>query len=199
MKSFKAIFYEGLVFIVPAALTCWVFYKIFTILYRFIAAGAAYIPPAFYNEYPWVKNTLEAGIVVLMLLGIFIAGITAETGPGRFFRSRFDRLFRIIPFVNFFYDISKQIFEILFMQAEKLLAHPVIVPFPHEGKRAIGFMTGRAEDELALGEEEYAKVYIPTVPFPTTGFLMVFPRSKITEGLLTVEQALRLILSGGIL
>jgi uncharacterized membrane protein len=198
MKRFKTIFYEGLVFIVPAALTCWVFYKIFMILYRFIAAGTAFIPPAFYREYPWVKNALEAGIIVLMLLGILIAGMIAETQVGRFLRKRCDSLFRVIPFVNFFYDICKQVFDILFMKSENLLAHPVLVPFPHAGKRAIGFMTGDAEPELAIGEE-YAKVYIPTVPFPTTGFLMVFPKSQIAEGDLSVEQALRLILSGGIL
>ncbi|MDR1317104.1 MAG: DUF502 domain-containing protein [Spirochaetales bacterium] len=198
MKRFKAMFYEGLVFIVPAALTCWVFYKIFTILYRFIAAGTAFIPLTFYREYPWLKNALEGAIVALMLLGILIAGMTAETIVGRFLRKRCDTLFKIIPFINFFYDICKQIFDILFMKSEKLLSHPVIVPFPHAGKRAIGFMTGRAEPELALGEE-YAKVYIPTVPFPTTGFLMVFPKSQIIENNLSVEQALRLILSGGIL
>jgi uncharacterized membrane protein len=198
MKRFKATFYEGLVFIVPAALTCWVFYKIFKILYHFIAAGAAYIPPAFYREYPWVKNALEAGIVVLMLLGILIAGMMAETFVGRFLRKKFDSLFRIIPFVNFFYDICKQIFDILFLKSENLLAHPVLAPFPHAGKRAIGFMTGEAEPELSL-EEEHVKVYIPTVPFPTTGFLMVFPKSQVAEDKLSVEQALRLILSGGIL
>ncbi|MDR1933158.1 MAG: DUF502 domain-containing protein [Spirochaetales bacterium] len=200
MKRFKTTFYEGLVFCVPAVLTCWVFYKFFKILYRFIAYGAPFIPSSLYREYPWIKNALEAGIVVLMILGIFTAGIIAETLPGRFLRKKLDSLFRIIPFVNFFYDVGKQIFDILFMKSEKLLAHPVLVPFPHEGKQAIGFMTGTAEEEFALKQkEEYVKVYIPTVPFPTTGFLMVFPRSKVTEGALTVEEALRLVLSGGIL
>jgi uncharacterized membrane protein len=198
MKRFKATFYEGLVFFIPAVLTCWVFYRIFKILYRFIAYGAAFIPLSFYREYPWVKSALEAGIVALVFLIILAAGMLAETLPGRFFRKRFDSLFRIIPFVNFFYDVGKQIFDILFMKSEKLLSHPVLVPFPHEGKQAIGFMTGIAEEEFALGQEN-VKVYIPTVPFPTTGFLMVFPRSQVTEGSLTVEEALRLILSGGIL
>ncbi|MDR3200455.1 MAG: DUF502 domain-containing protein [Spirochaetales bacterium] len=199
MKKIKATFYEGLVFCVPAFLTGWVFYRIFKILYRFIAYGAAFIPPSFYREYPWVKSALEAGIVVLMFLFIFAAGMLAETFPGYFFRKRFDSLFRIIPFINFFYDVCRQIFDILFMKSEKLLSHPVLVPFPHAGKQAVGFMTGTAESELSLEQKEYVKVYIPTVPFPTTGFLMVFPRSQVTEGVLTVEQALRLILSGGIL
>jgi uncharacterized membrane protein len=84
------------------------------------------------------------------------------------------------------------------MKTEKLLSRPVLVPFPHAGKRAVGFMTGWSEPELQIGEE-YAKVYIPTVPFPTTGFLMVFPKSQVIEGRLSVEQALRLVLSGGIL
>jgi uncharacterized membrane protein len=198
MKKIKAAFYEGLVFCVPAVLTCWVFYKIFGILYRFIAAGAAFIPPAFYREYPWVKGALETGIVILMLLTIFIAGTIAETRPGRFLRKTFDSLFRLIPLVNFFYDVGKQIFDILFMKSEKLLSHPVLVPFPHEERLAIGFMTGTAEPELGQTEECF-KVYIPTVPFPTTGFLMVFPKSKVVEGALSVEEALRLILSGGIL
>ena len=198
MKRFKATFYEGLVFIVPAALTCWIFYKLFRIFYTFIATGADFIPPAFYRENPWVKTSLEALIVALMLAFILIAGMAAESFVGRFLRGRFDRLFRLIPFVNFFYDICKQIFDILFMKTEKLLSRPVLVPFPHAGKRAVGFMTGRAEPELQL-KEEYAKVYIPTVPFPTTGFLMVFPKSEVIEGRLSVEQALRLVLSGGIL
>jgi uncharacterized membrane protein len=198
MKKIKAAFYEGLVFCVPAILTCWVFYRIFKILYRFIAAGIAFIPSSFYQEYPWIKNAFEAGIVIFMFLTILIAGMIAETFPGRFLRKRFDSLFRIIPFVNFIYDVCKQIFDILFMNSEKLLSHPVLVPFPHEGKLAVGFMTGPAEKELGqIGE--YVKVYIPTVPFPTTGFLMIFPKDKVKEGSLTVEEALRLILSGGIL
>jgi uncharacterized membrane protein len=197
MKKFKAIFYEGLVFWVPAILTVLVFYEIFNILYGFIAAGAAVILPSFYKDYPWIKKIFEAGIIALTFLSILITGMIAETGIGRFFRRRANSLLRIIPFVNFFYDICRQIFDILFMKSENLLAHPVLVPFPHEGKLAIGFMTGKAEDEMGI--EEHMKVYIPTVPFPTTGFLMVFPKSKIIEGSLTAEEALRLILTGGIL
>ena len=200
MKSLKNIFYEGLVFFVPAALTVWVFYSIFGILYRFIATGAAFIPPTFYREYPWVRNALEAGIFITMVLVVFITGIIAETLVGRYLLKKFDSILRNIPVVNFLYDIIKQVFDVLFMKSEKLLSHPVLVPFPHEGKLAIGFMTGTAEPELSVGQtEEYVKVYIPTVPFPTTGFLMVFPKSSVIEGTLTVEEALRLILSGGIL
>jgi uncharacterized membrane protein len=200
MKHIKSTFYEGLVFCVPAVLTGWVFYKIFKTLYEFIAAGVAYIPPSFYREYPWLKNALEAGIVLVMLLGIVLAGVFAETFIGRFLRKKFDALFRSIPLVRFIYDIFKQILDVLFMNSDNLLSHPVLVPFPRPGKLAIGFMTGPAEPVLAEEKsKEYVKVFVPTVPIPTTGFLMIFPKDKIVEGALTTEEALRLILSGGIL
>jgi uncharacterized membrane protein len=200
MKSFKNTFYEGLVFCVPAVLTGWIFYKIFRTLYLFIAAGTAYIPPSFYREYPWIKSALEAGIVLVMLLGIILSGVIAETFIGRFLRKKFDTLFRSIPFVNFIYDIFKQIFDVLFMNSENLLSRPVLVPFPYPGKLAIGFMTGTAEPVLAEEKtKEYVKVFVPTVPIPTTGFLMIFPKDTVVEGALTTEEALRLILSGGIL
>jgi uncharacterized membrane protein len=200
MKNIKGTFYEGLVFCVPAVLTGWVFYKIFRILYEFIAAGTAYIPPSFYREYPWLKNALEAGIVLVMLLIIVLAGVIAETFIGRFLRKKFDALFRSIPLVRFLYDIFKQIFDVLFMNSDSLLSRPVLVPFPQQGKLAIGFMTGTAEPALAEEKtKEYVKVFVPTVPIPTTGFLMIFPKDRVVEGALTTEEALRLILSGGIL
>jgi uncharacterized membrane protein len=199
MKRFKAAFLEGLVFFIPAVLTGWVVYKILRVVHRFLSVGVQLLPVD-YDKHALLRFAVEASIVLGTLLFIVLAGLVAETMAGRFIRRKMDSLVRAIPLVNSVYDVMKQIFGILFLKTDKLLSRPVIVPFPHPGKQAIGFITGMAEPALREHRDgEYYKVFLPTVPIPTTGFFMIYPRDQITECDLTTEEALRLVLSGGIL
>ena len=198
MTRFKATFLEGLVFFIPAAFTGWVFYSIIMFLYNLVLTGTRFLPS--YKTYPAVRVLVEGGAVIVSLLFIVLAGIIAETFIGKYVRGKIDSLLRAIPFVNALYDMLQQIFNILFLKSDQFLSNPVLVPFPHPGKTAVGFLTGRAEPDLAADKNrEYVKVFLPTVPFPTTGFMMIFPRDEVVENVLTTEQALRLVLSGGLL
>jgi uncharacterized membrane protein len=199
MKRFKATFLKGFVFFIPTVFTIWVFNKIFRILYGFVAAGTHFFPGV-YKEHAITRFLVETLLIFGTLLFIVLAGILAETFIGRFLRKIADSLLGAIPFVNSLHGVLKQISQILFLKNDELLARPVLVPFPHPGKIAIGFITGKAEPMLAeKSGKEYVKIFLPTVPIPTTGFLMIFPKDQVVENALSTEEALRLILSGGIL
>jgi uncharacterized membrane protein len=199
MKSFKVTFLKGLVFFIPAVFTGWVLYRILRIFYGIVSMGTQFLPLA-YKEYALTRFIVEAAIVIGTLFFIVISGIMAETFLGRFVRKMVDHFLGAIPFVNSLYDVLKQIFNILFLKSDQLLARPVLVPFPHPGKFAVGFITGQAEPKLKeMSSGEFVKVFLPTVPFPTTGFFLIFPREQVVESALSTEEALRLVLSGGLL
>mgnify|MGYP001432803515 CR=1 FL=1 len=199
MKKFKATFFEGLVFFVPAVLTSWVCFRIFHLVYRYLSSMLRFLPGE-YRRIPLLRIAVESGIVLGALLCIVLAGIFAETMMGRYVRRKMGKLVRSIPLVNSLYDVLHQVTDILFMKSDELLSRPVIVPFPHPGKQAIGFVTGTAEPSLREHRDrEYLKIFIPTVPIPTTGFFMVYPKELVMECGLRTEEALRLVLSGGIL
>lgn len=71
-----------------------------------------------------------------------------------------------------------------------------MVEFPRPGMKAVGFLTGSIQDEFG---KPYYKVFIPTTPNPTTGFLEIVEQSSVVRSSLTIEEGIGIIMSGGIL
>jgi uncharacterized membrane protein len=74
----------------------------------------------------------------------------------------------------------------------------VLIPFPNEGVWAIAFVTGEFDETTPEGRRRLISVFMPTTPNPTTGFFLVYPESSLKPTALTVEEALRLVISGGL-
>ncbi|MDQ7842785.1 MAG: DUF502 domain-containing protein [Armatimonadota bacterium] len=134
------------------------------------------------------------GLVVGLVLILFI-GAVASNVVGRRLLTLVDRLMLRIPLARPVYSATKQISDALLGDQRSTFRRVVLVEWPRHGAHTVGFVTGedRAEDGTAL-----VSVFIISAPNPTTGFLMLVPESEVVPTNLSVEDGMKLVLSGGI-
>jgi len=108
-----------------------------------------------------------------------------------------ERLVVQIPFVKFFYKTTKQIVDTLAMSSKEALKKVVVVDFFRTGMKTIAFVTG--ETPVTGRSEPLVNLFVPTTPNPTSGYLVLLPPEEVWETDLTMEQAMSVIVSGGIL
>jgi uncharacterized membrane protein len=181
-------FLAGLLVLAPAVITAWLVWKIFITVDGFI--------DPIQKKFP-ILDFPGLGFAVVLLL-IFIAGFLATNLFGRMLIKGGDRFMNRVPLVRKIYNASKELSEVFLTDKKTAFKRVVLVRFPHAGSRAMGFvMSGGANYfERALGEETVS-VFIPTTPNPTSGFLLFVPACETIPVDLSVEEALKMVISGG--
>ena len=137
---------------------------------------------------------------VITLLVIFFTGVIAANFLGRRLVALGDAVVARIPLVRTIYTGVKQVTQTMFTPGGKSFRKVLLVQFPHEGVWSIAFQTGSAAKpvEIALNHEPMVSYFIPTTPNPTSGFLMMAPKSKVIELDMSVDQALKFVISLGV-
>ena len=101
-----------------------------------------------------------------------------------------------LPIVKSVYSASKQVMDTFSNSTKAAFTATVLVPFPHAGARAIGFITGTILD--SEGKMLY-RIFVATTPNPTSGFLIFLPEEEVTFTDISVEDGIKMIVSGGML
>ena len=128
------------------------------------------------------------------MVGALTAGLV-----GRWIIHFGERIMARMPVVNNVYSAIKQIFETVLAKQSRAFREAVLVEYPRRGLWAIGFITGSTEGEVQnVTEEETVNVFVPTTPNPTSGFLLFIPRTDTVRLDMTVEEAIKMVISGGI-
>ena len=137
------------------------------------------------------------GLVVLLTAITLIGALTAGL-LGRWLVAIGESIVKRMPIVRSVYSGTKQILETLLRDQSKAFRKAVLIQYPRKGLWAIAFVTSSTEGELGrrLGEG-YINVFLPTTPNPTSGFLLVVPRADVVELDMSVEQAVRMVISAG--
>ena len=143
------------------------------------------------QDQPW--DFTGIGLIVLRLL-FYVVGIIDSKRPGRKFMQFKDTVFSHIPVVKLFYGVTKQAIQSLTSPAN--FTRVVFIEWPREGMVAMGFVTGRVYSQDK--SESMVVVYIPTVPNPTSGNMAFVVEDDVIETDLTVDAAMKLVFSGGI-
>ena len=144
----------------------------------------------------WLAGIVERDIGGYIAFGVLLlaAGLV-----GRLFVDYSERVLNRMPVVRSIYGATKQIFETMLMQKSGVFREVVLVEFPRTGMWSIGFIAGRTEGEIQeLTEDEVLNVYIPTTPNPTSGYLCFVPRKDIFPLTMSVEEGIKMVVSGGI-
>lgn len=138
--------------------------------------------------------------VVLTLLIIFLTGVIAANIVGQRLVVFGDALVNRIPVVRSVYTGVKQVTQTLFTPGGQSFRKVLLVEFPSPGIWSIAFQTGEANKDVekALNEEPMVSYFIPTTPNPTSGFLMMAPKSRVIELDMSVDQALKFVISLGV-
>jgi len=124
---------------------------------------------------------------------IYLTGLVATNVLGNRLLKFGDNLMTRIPLVKSIYSSSKQLIKV-FKDGGSSYRRAVFVEWPRPGVRAVGFVTAEVEREGVL----YVVVYIPTMPNPTSGFALWFRECDVFESGMTVEDAVKFVVSGGV-
>lgn len=138
--------------------------------------------------------------VLLTLLVIFLTGLVTRNFIGQWLLNMGDNMMSRIPLVRSVYNGVKQVTETLFTPGGQSFRKVLLVEYPCAGVWSIAFQTGEVgrDVEGSLNIDPMISYFIPTTPNPTSGFLMMAPRSKIVELDMTVDQALKYVISLGV-
>jgi len=136
--------------------------------------------------------------VLLTLLVIFLTGLFVANLIGQRLVRLGENIMKSIPLVRTVYTGVKQVTETLFKPNGQSFRKVLLVEYPCAGVWSVAFQTGEVTGELSV-EEQMVSYFIPTTPNPTSGFLMMAPKSRVRELDMTVEQALKFIISLGVM
>ncbi len=151
--------------------------------------------------YPAYSSMLPGVGLVVVFFGLVTIGWLTSNFLGRFFVRQWERIIAGTPFLGKFYDLTKQIFSTLFGdKGKKGFRKVVMLEFPSPKSWAIGFVTNDADKEIEtkIGIGELQTVFLPTSPNPTSGYLLFRRKEDLIELPISVEDGMRLIISGGI-
>ena len=135
--------------------------------------------------------------LIIAFISFILIGLIFSTLFGRAILGYFDNLAARIPIAGNVYKAIKQITE-TFSSADQAYQKVVLIEYPRKDIYAIGFMTGETKGEIKEKEKsEMVNVFVPTTPNPTSGFLLFIPKSDIVELDMSVEDAIKLVVSAG--
>ena len=138
------------------------------------------------------------GIVALILL-IFATGLFAANFMGRQIVKLWEEWLNRLPLVRGIYSTLKAMMDILSFSDRGSYHRVVLIQFPKNGHYCFAFVTGVTKGEsTALSQEPLIHVYVPTSPNPTSGYFLLVPEREVTSVDISVEEAMKLIVSGGL-
>ena len=139
------------------------------------------------------------GVGVLIVIAvIMLTGVLAISFAGQWWIRMWDKQINRIPIVRSIYSSVQQVSSTLFSGSGQAFSKALLIRYPHADSWAIAFQTGTPAKEVTtkLGDD-YVNVFLPTTPNPTSGFFMIVPRSLTIELEMSVEEALKHIVSMG--
>ena len=137
---------------------------------------------------------LLVGFTIITIIGAIAAGFI-----GRWIILLGERLLNRMPVVRSIYGASKQILETVLASQSDAFREVVLVEYPRKGLWVVGFVTGKTKGEInSKLSQETVNVFIPTTPNPTSGFLLFCPKKELFYLKMSVEDAVKLVVSAGI-
>ncbi len=137
--------------------------------------------------------------VLLTLLIVFVTGLLTRNFIGERLVRVWEAVLRRIPIVNSIYSSVKQVSDTVLSPNGQAFRKALLVQYPRAGAWTIAFQTGSpAEEVRARVPGDMVSVYVPTTPNPTSGFFLMIPRSEVIELRMSVDEALKYVVSMGV-
>jgi uncharacterized membrane protein len=188
VKHLKGTFIAGLFVVIPIGITIFILSFLFNFTDGILGS---YLDQLFGIITGHELHVPGLGIITGAVV-IYLAGLLATNVLGTQLLKLGDNLLSRIPLVNAIYSSSKQLIKV-FKEGKSSYRRAVFVEWPRPGIRAVGFVTA----EVERNGERLVVVYIPTMPNPTSGFALFFREEEVFESGMTVEEAVKFVVSGG--
>ena len=188
---FKKYFITGLLIWLPLVVTLWVLNFIVRLMDEFLPAGLT-SEALFGRHIPGLGIILVVGVVL-------ITGLLAANFIGERLVGWWEILLNRIPIVRSIYSSVKQVSDTILSPNGQAFRKAVLVQYPREGSWTIAFLTGVPGAGVAEHlPGEHVSVYVPTTPNPTSGFFLMLAKSDVVELDMSVDAALRYVVSMGV-
>jgi uncharacterized membrane protein len=195
MARLRAYFFAGILITAPILIT---FYIAWLVVHFVDARVADLLPPSYNPNLYLPFNIPGLGLLSVIILMTLIGWITAGL-LGRMFLRISEAVLRRTPVIRSVYSWIKQIFETVFHERGTPFRDTVAIEFPRKGLWRIGFITGRTPGKIQDAVHGgLVNVFLPSTPNAASGFLVLVPPGDVYRLDLTTEEALKLIVSGGI-
>ncbi len=198
IKSLKANFFAGLVVLLPIFLTIILLWNLFLLVDGILNESIRLVLGNVVNlEFFRRHNIPGLGFVAVVIM-ILIAGVITRNFMGKKIITTAEKIMGRIPLANKIYGAINQISQAIFSDKREVFQKPVLVEYPRKNMYSIGFFTqdtqGPVQESLPA---DVISIFLPTTPNPTSGFLLFVPKSDVIPLDLSVEEALKLVISGG--
>lgn len=191
----RAYFFAGVLVTAPAAITFYVAWLVIDFIDRQITSWL----PHRYNPETYLPVGLPGLGLLILLLGLTAIGALTAGFLGKILVRTGEQIFARMPIIRSIYSTVKQVFETVLRQKSSAFREVVLLEYPRKGLWVLGFITAPAADEVrARISDEAVNVFVPTTPNPTSGFLLLVSRSDLVTLSMTVEEGIKMVISGGI-
>ncbi len=192
----------GLLVWLPLAITVWVLHSVLGLLdglFAWMVSASQTVAPTASHEFLEMLKGVPGLGVVVMVAGLLLTGVFATNFVGQWALKQGHRLLNQIPIVKSIYSSVKQVSDTLFSSSGNAFREAVLVQYPRAGSWTIAFVTGRPGGEAAEHlQGDFVSLYVPTTPNPTSGFFLMVPRAEVIALAMTVDEALKYIISMGV-
>lgn len=193
---FRGYFLAGILVTAPIAITVYLTYSFFVFVdsrVRKLLPLENIVPPE-HQYYALPGLGILAAVLFFVLVGWF-----AKNFLGRLIIRISEYVVDRLPVINTLYGAIKQIFETVMASKSDAFKDVVMFEYPRKEMWVMGFVTGTTKGEVqSLTDTEVVNVFLPTTPNPTSGFLLFVPKKDLTYMKMGVEEAIKMIVSGGI-
>ena len=188
-------FLTGIVVTVPITITLWSAWWFL----NFIDAMVAKIIPPEFNPNTYLPFAIPGLGLILTVMFFTVVGFFARNFVGRMIIRASEYVVGRMPILNTVYNALKQVFEMTIGTQSTAFRDVVLFQYPHPNSWSIGFVTGVTLGEIQSvgGGSEVLNIYIPVTP-TTAGFVVFVPKKDVIYLSMTVEEAVKLLASGGI-
>ena len=186
----------GIVVTAPISITIYLTYIFLSFVDKHVTK---LFPDAWYYGLYGGTTIPGLGLIVVVIFFIFV-GWFATNFLGRLVIRISEYIVDRMPVIRTLYGAIKQIFETIMASKSQAFRDAVMLEYPRKGVWSIGFVTGTTEGEVQrITSEETVNVFVPTTPNPTSGYLLFVPKKELAYLDMTVEEAVKLVVSAGII
>lgn len=189
----------GLLVVIPLATTIWLTITIASWVINFLTQIPKQLNP-FDGLHPILVNLLNLLVgLAVPLLSILAIGLMARNIVGRWLLDFGEKILQAIPLAGQVYKTLKQLLETILKDSNGKFRRVVLLEYPRREMWAIAFVTGAISSEIqSQMQRPMLSVFIPTTPNPTTGWYAVVPEDEVINLSMSIEDAFKIVVSGGI-
>jgi uncharacterized membrane protein len=197
-KSLRKNFITGVAVIIPAVVTYWL------IIFVLTPFDALFVTKAVTRLKPYYLGIMNeffirTGLYILIIAAIALIGFGTRVLVLKRLFSYLEKKFFQVPMLGKVYSATREISHAFLGESKSIFTRVVLVEFPRSGIYAIGFVTSEGKGEVQdKTVEKVINVFVPTTPNPTSGFLLIVPEKEMISLDMSIEEGLKLVISGGV-